>query len=150
MNNTERSRLSWDEYGMTLAYSASLRSPDPYVQVGAAAFREDHSTLSTGYNGAPAGAEIDWTDRDARRPFVIHAEENCLKYSNLGEPYYLYVTLSPCKECLKLAGELKVREIVYDELYLKDPLDFELAASLGISLRQLSLPSYILNFKGKI
>ena len=50
MNPTEKKRPSWDEYGMLLAYAAAERSPDPHVAVGAAAFRSDRSTLSTGYN----------------------------------------------------------------------------------------------------
>lgn len=149
MNNTERPRLDWDQYGMLLAYTAAQRSPDPYVAVGAAAFRVDRSTVSTGYNGAEAGVELDWSDRDARRPYVTHAERNCLKYARVGEPYYLYITMSPCKECLNRAIKYGVREIVYDQPYDRGTDSFEEAARLGITLRQLSLQNYSLDLKSK-
>jgi dCMP deaminase len=139
MNKTEKSRPSWDEYGMMLAYTASTRSPDPYVNVGAVAFREDRSTVSTGYNGAASGVEIDWSNRDARRPFVVHAERNCLKYAKEGEPYYLYVTLSPCLECLGVAKTYGVKEIIYSQVYERDASALTKAEEYGISIRQLSL-----------
>jgi hypothetical protein len=149
MNNTERPRPSWDEYGMLQAYTAALRSPDPYVAVGAAAFRVDRSTVGTGYNGADPGVEIDWSDRDARRSYVAHAERNCLRYAKQGEPYYLYVTLSPCRECLLRAQKYGVKEIIYDQIYEKDTQALAEAESLGIVLRQLSLPKYVIDLKGK-
>jgi dCMP deaminase len=141
MNNTERKRPSWDEYGMLLAYAAAQRSPDPYVQVGATTFKKDRSTAGTGYNGAASGVELDWSDRDARRPFVKHAEYNCLEHSTPGEPYYLYVTLSPCKSCLALAAKFGVQEIIYDQLYYRDIESLTSAKDLGITIRQLSLPN---------
>lgn len=139
MNITERPRLDWDEYGMLMAYAASLRSPDPYVIVGAAAFRKDRSTLATGYNGAAPGVEIDWSNREARRPFVRHAEENCLRYTRKGAPHYLYVTLLPCAACLKKAAAKGVKEIIYGAVYARDESALRDAPLLGISIRQLSL-----------
>lgn len=141
MNNTERLRPSWDQYGMILAHAAATRSPDPYVTVGAAAFRKDHSTVATGYNGAVSGREIDWSDRDARRPLVVHAECNCLKYAKPGEVYYLYVTLSPCSECVELIAAHGVQEVIYDELYLRDFKAFEKAREYGLTLRRCALPN---------
>ena len=47
---------------MELAIAASLRSEDPYVQVGSCILREDMSVASVGYNGAPSGIEIDWVE----------------------------------------------------------------------------------------
>ena len=119
----------------------SLRSPDPYICVGAAAFRINRSTVSTGYNGAPQGVEIDWSDREARRPYVLHAEENCLKYANPGEAHYLYVTMLPCARCLDTAHKHGVKEIIYDELYHRDDSSLTRAVELGIKIRQLSLPN---------
>jgi dCMP deaminase len=139
MNNTERKRPCWDQYGMLLAYAAAERSPDPYIQVGSAAFRLDRSTVATGYNGAPAGVEIDWSDRESRRPFVDHAEYNCLKYCQPGEVHYLYVTMLPCKKCFELIHSFDVKEVIYDRLYHRDHSTLTRAAELGITLRQLSL-----------
>lgn len=124
---------------MMLAYMAAQRSPDPYVTVGAAAFREDRSTLATGYNGAAPGVEIDWSDRDARRPFVVHAEYNCLKYATPGEAYYLYVTMLPCSKCLDIIHAHGVKEVIYDQLYDKDMSSLNRAEKLNITMRQLSI-----------
>lgn len=139
MNSTERNRPDWNEYGMLLAHAASQRSPDPYVIVGAAAFRKDRSTVATGYNGAAAGSEIDWSDRELRRPYVLHAEFNCLRYSKIGEPYYLYVTLLPCSSCLTLAAHYGVKEIFYDQLYDRDTSALTNAPLLGINIQQITL-----------
>lgn len=137
MNPTERKRPDWDEYCMLLAYTAALRSPDPYTIVGAAAFREDRSTVATGYNGALPGIEINWSDREERRPYVIHAEANCLKYAKPGEPYYLYVTMLPCSNCLATAANYGVKEIIYDHIYHRDTSSIDSAKKYGILLKQL-------------
>jgi dCMP deaminase len=142
MNTSERQRPSWDEYGMLLAYAAAQRSPDPYVQVGAAAFRRDRSTLATGYNGPLSGVEIDFSCREARRPHMIHAEHNCLKLCNISEdegPYYLYVTMLPCAQCLNMACAYGVKEIIYDQVYERDMSSLSKAAEYKISLKQLTL-----------
>lgn len=140
MNSTERIRPNWDQYGMILAYAAASRSPDPYKTVGAVAFRKDHSTVATGYNGAQKGEEVDWSDRDARRPFVVHAERNCLEHACLEEVHSLYVTLSPCSECLELMAFYGVKEVIYDEVYERDTEAFAKAKEYDITLRQQSLP----------
>ena len=139
MNATERERPNWDEYGMLMAYTAAQRSPDPYVQVGAASFRADRSTVSTGYNGPLPGEEIDWSDRDLRRPHVIHAEQNCLRRTLEQEPCYLYVTMLPCSKCLELACAYGIKEIIYDKTYDRDNSSLEKAKEYNIRLRQLSL-----------
>lgn len=144
MNATERKRPTWDEYGMLLAYTAAQRSPDPHVIVGAAAFRSDRSTVATGYNGALPGVEIDWSDRDARRPKVIHAEYNCLKYARPGEVHYLYVTMLPCSKCLDLISEYGVKEVVYATVYDKDCSSLTRASELDIIIRQLTLSNELL------
>jgi dCMP deaminase len=136
---------------MLLAYAAAERSPDPHVSVGAAAFRKDRSTVSTGYNGALSGREIDWSDRDARRPYVEHAEQNCLKYAKKGEAHYLYVTMLPCASCLERAKAYEVKEIFYDQTYIRDESTIQKAAEYGINLRQLSLTNeYLLSSHKKV
>lgn len=130
-------RPDWDLYGMSIAYAASLRSQDPYVKVGAAAFREDHSIAATGYNGPPPGVDISWSDRDARRKYVCHAELNCLRYVRPGEAKILYVTLSPCSECIKTIGAFGIAQVIFGELYVRDTCAFDIASVYGISIKQL-------------
>lgn len=108
-------RLTWEEYAVALAQAAALRSEDPYVKVGAAVLRADHSVAALGYNGAPPGVELDWTDRDARRIRVIHAEANALRFVRPGEGALLATTLMPCIECLKLTRAHGIRHVVFAE-----------------------------------
>ena len=95
------SRSTWLQYGVELAKTASLRSEDPFVQVGCCLLREDNSVASLGYNGAPPGIDINWSDRDERRRRVIHAETNALRFIKPGEANRMFVTLMPCPDCLK-------------------------------------------------
>jgi len=139
MNKTERERPNWDVYGMSLAYAARLRSPDPHYQVGACALRQDRSVAATGYNGAPAGVEIDWTDRIKRRGKVIHAEKNCLRYTKRGEVHYLYCTLSPCAKCFEMIRLHGVKEIIFSEIYEMDMTALAIAPSHNIICRQLKI-----------
>ena len=127
-------RPTWDQYGMMLAYTASLRSPDPYKQVGAAALRIDNSVAGTGYNGVPPGVEIDWSDRELRRQYVVHAEVNCLRYCKPSEVAVMYTTLSPCNDCIKTVGAFGIKRIVYSELYHRDQSCFDIAQKYGMTL----------------
>ncbi len=138
-------RPSWDNYGMSLAHMAALRSEDPFCKVGAAALRKDKSLVATGYNGAPPGIVLDWTDRDARRPYVCHAEVNCLKYAKPGEVDTLYVTLSPCMSCLTAIASYRIYRVVYVAPYEKSSESFEAAKKFNIELECLpfNLHEYI-------
>ena len=52
--------------------------------------------LAVGYNGLAAGKKVDesfWLDRGKRRPFMIHAEANCLSLVKRGQVDLLAVTL---------------------------------------------------------
>ena len=132
-------RLSWEEYALNLAFAASKRSEDPYVKVGACALRFDNSVASVGYNGAPQGIEIDWSDREKRRKFVLHGEQNCLKYTLPNECRLIAVTLLPCCSCFNLIASYKIPLVVYSDIYDKDDSAFELAKKFNIELRQVKM-----------
>jgi dCMP deaminase len=88
--------MSWDEYAMSIAEAVAKKSKDPWQKVGAVILREDNSIASVGFNGFPQGQEEDWSDREERRKYVIHAEQNALRYTNPGEGKTLVSTLLPC------------------------------------------------------
>lgn len=134
------SRLSWERYAIRLADAASARSEDPWHRVGACVLRPDHTVAAVGYNGAPPGVEIDWSNRDARRAQVLHAEANALRYVTPGEADLLAATMMPCANCVLLAASYGIKRIVYrDEL---DPQVYDiagtklLAITCGISVTQ--------------
>lgn len=141
MGKGGRKRLNWANTAMKLAYSiAEYRSEDPYVQVGACIIKKDKSML-LGYNGAPSGIDIDWTNRDGRRSRVLHAEANVLNFVKPDEVELLACTHLPCIECLKVITQKKIREVYFSEFlhnYDAD-LTIEMAQEFGINLIQLRL-----------
>ena len=130
------SRLNWLDYGIELAKTAALRSEDPFIQVGCCLFRPDNSIASLGYNGAPPGIDIDWSNRDERRKRVIHAETNALRYVNPGEADNLFVTLLPCGDCIKNVASYGIKQVFYIKTYNFDKTAVELASEFGIKLTQ--------------
>jgi len=115
-------RLTWPEYALELAFAAAKRSEDPFIKVGAAVLREDMSVASVGYNGAPSNVQIDWLDRDARRPYVIHAEANALRYATIKDTRngLLAVTHFPCANCLTIIAAHGFNQIVFSD-YIDGP-----------------------------
>ena len=135
-----RKRLSWGQTAMKLAYNiAEYRSEDPYVQVGACIIKKDKSML-LGYNGAPSGVDIDWSNRDSRRIRVLHAEANVLNFVKPGEVELLACTHLPCIECLKVIAQKKITTVYFCE-YLDNydsDATIEMAREFGINLIHLS------------
>src|SRR5437762_9314780 len=103
-----RKRLSWEETALRLAFNiAEYRSEDPYVQVGSVIIKTDNQIL-IGYNGAPTGIEIDWSNRDERRKRVLHSEENTLLGVKRGETKIMAVTALPCERCMRLIANKSI------------------------------------------
>lgn len=137
-------RLSWSEYAMKLAETASTRSEDPYRKVGTCLLRPDHSIAALGYNGAPPGVEVDWSDRDKRRAWVIHAEANALRYVEPGEVALMASTLMPCNQCILLASSYGIKQIIYREeldprYYDRDQI-LDIAFACGIEITKEGEP----------
>jgi dCMP deaminase len=130
-------RLSWEQYALRLAHVAAMRSEDPYVQVGAVALRSDHSVAAIGYNGAPSGVAIDWGCRDARRPYVVHAEINALRYVKPYECSLLVVTLAPCSSCLTVIATYGIKRICYQNDYVDFALTQRMAEVFGIEFKKI-------------
>ena len=121
----ERQRRSWSEYAMTLATVAAQQSQDPYVQVGVAVLRRNNTVAGLGFNGPPPGVEIDWTDRDRRRPLIVHAEQNALRHSTPEELVggMLVSTHRPCAACTSMIASYGIRTVFY--LFENDPKTYD-------------------------
>ena len=135
-------RLNWSEYALALAKTAALRSEDPWLKVGAVVLRSDRSVASIGYNGAPSGVSLNWDDRESRRPYVIHAEANALRYVTPSDTRggLLAVTHRPCMNCLPLISAYGIKEVFYlgeinQETYPPDQLN-RIADRLGIHVKK--------------
>lgn len=135
-------RISWNEYALQLAEVASLRSPDPYKKVGACALDHENRVIGLGYNGLAKGKEVDnnfWSDREKRRPFMIHAEMNLLSLLRRGECKVLASTLLPCSCCANIIAAHDVKTVVFSEIYLNDNAAFDIFQFHGIELIQIGL-----------
>lgn len=106
-------RLTWEQTALNLAFDiARYRSEDPYVKVGACIIKKDKSII-LGYNGAPKGMTMDWSNRDERRKWVFHAESNVLNRILPGEAELLAVTHIPCVDCLKVIKQKEINTVYY-------------------------------------
>jgi dCMP deaminase len=126
---------------MELAKTAALRSEDPYRKVGACLMRADHTIAALGFNGAPAGVDLDWTDRDERRQWMLHAEANALRYVTPGEVKTVVTTSLPCAPCMLLIASYGIKEVYYmeelDPAVYDKALILEIASRSGISVERM-------------
>lgn len=139
-----RQRLTWQETALHLAFDvARYRSEDPYIQVGACIVKLDRSII-LGYNGAPKGMDLDWSNRDERRKWVFHAEANVLNRVLPNEIQLLAVTHMPCVDCLKIIKQKAINDVYYAvELPQYDPESVkQLALKYQINLIRVPLDTH--------
>jgi dCMP deaminase len=134
MNN-----ISWEEWALMLAETAAKKSKDPWAKVGCCLLRSADNTAVLGFNGFPAKMVENWTDRDLRRKYVVHAEQNALRYVVPNECYLAAVTLLPCNDCLKGLASYGIKKVVYKDIYIRDDSTISLAKDFGIELIQIKL-----------
>jgi len=112
--------INWDEYFMSIAYIASLRSKDNRTKVGACIVNPKNRIISTGYNGMPNNCDdsiMPWELEEGlnnKHLYVVHAELNAILHSKIDlEGCKLYTTLFPCNECTKAIIQSGIKEIIY-------------------------------------
>ena len=126
--------MNWNEYALDLAHVAAKKSKDPWRQVGACLLRHDNTVAGVGFNGFPEGMKEDWSDREKRNFYVIHAEQNALRYVRPNECRLIAITLLPCNNCLKAIASYGIRTVVYRDIYERDKTTINLAEDFGIKL----------------
>lgn len=121
-------RPNWNDYFMNIAFLASTRATCDRKKVGAVIVDpNDHSIISTGYNGSPAGMphcddvghemkEIDGRPSCIR---TLHAESNALDFAGAPLPRdgILYGTAMPCYDCAKRIVNARISRVYYAEYY---------------------------------
>ena len=127
VNQTPASdRISIPEYAMKLAKIAAMRSEDAFRKVGAVGLTEDNRIVALAYNGLAPGEEAVpgfWEDRDSRRKFMIHAEQNLCSLVRRNDMKKVAVTTLPCESCANLLAAHGVREVFYGEDYAGESLE---------------------------
>lgn len=112
---------------MAMATLIAKRSKDPNTQVGAVIVSKYDRILSIGYNGFPNGCsdkDFPWareaeSEYDTKYPYVVHAELNAILNfrgdTKALEGSTLFVTLFPCRECVKAIIQSGISRIIYLE-----------------------------------
>jgi len=135
-------RKTWEEYALLLAQSASSRSEDPYNRVGACALGYNNRVLGVAYNGLVSGKKVSksfWQDRDSRRPYIIHAEQNILSLFKRGEARLLACTLLPCSDCARLICSWEIPVVCYIDDYQRDSGALDIFKFYNIKLKKIKL-----------
>ncbi len=171
----KHTRPDWDETFMMLAKILAKRAACRYHEIASVFVDEDHRIVATGYNGPSRGdshclevgcAKVDGdpVTKELKRCRGAHSEINAIM--NAGNPTRLknstlYVTSSPCYDCMKALNNLGVKRIVYFEEYErvkagntgteKENEVKELANKRGIILEKFSgnLENFKNTFEGK-
>jgi dCMP deaminase len=109
--------MTWDEYFLAIAETVSIKSKDCSTKVGAVVVDDKNRIVSVGYNGFPRGIEDKQErliDRELKKIWMIHAEENALLFAQRSvEGYTLYThPFSPCSKCSRLIIQAGIKRVV--------------------------------------
>lgn len=131
----------WNDYFMNIAAAVATRSKDLNTKVGAVLVDRDMRIISTGFNGFPPGADEspdNWLKPSAYSR-IIHAEVNAIARARCDlRGHFLYVTLQPCRECLKLIAAVGIDRVFFRDEYAKESAEsYLLARFFGIDLVQI-------------
>ena len=153
-------RPDTDEYFLKIASVVAERATCRRHHVGAVAVKNKH-ILSTGYNGAPAGAkdclEIGCLRDELGIPSGerheicrgIHAEQNVIIQASLHgvslEESTIYCTHSPCVLCAKMLVNAKIKRLVSFGSY-KDSAFADLFREADIEVEVKKRPSSQIEF----
>ncbi|MFA6492576.1 MAG: deaminase [Patescibacteria group bacterium] len=158
----KRPRISWDEFFMDIAVTATNRISCIYVKAVAIFVDDLHRIISIGYNGPTRGdvhcnevgclkVHGDPITGKIKRCNGIHAEINAIINSgdvNQLRGSTLYITVFPCYDCMKALNNLGVKKIIYLNDYLRildgsdgkattaEPESRELAEKRGIIIEK--------------
>lgn len=155
-------RSGWDETFLMLAKILAKRSACRYHEIASVFVDEDHKIVATGYNGPTVGdvhclevgcAKVDGNPKTGKleRCRGAHSEINAIMNAANSQKLKnstLYVTSSPCYDCMKSLNNLGVKRIVYLEEYQrmkkgnkgieKETEAKDLAKKRGIKLEKFS------------
>lgn len=110
-------------------------------QVGALIVK-DRMIISDGYNGTPSGFDNCCEDELGKTHwYVLHAEANAIlklaRSTQSAMDATLYLTLSPCKDCSKLAVQAGIKKVVYVDEY-SDNAGIEFLQEHGVSVLRIA------------
>jgi dCMP deaminase len=134
----------WD-YCLEIAAVVARRSTCPRLSVGAVIVTPEYQIISTGYNGAPAGADhccdkgcaMDEAGHCTR---AVHAEANAIvqaaRHGAATRGCFMFATHQPCLRCTHLIINAGIKLVAYTEAYKDDATVAELARLCEVNLSQ--------------
>jgi dCMP deaminase len=153
-------RPNFDEYCLKIASVVGERSTCRRHHMGAIAVRDKH-ILTTGYNGAPAGAKDclelgclrdEQGIKSGERTEIcraIHAEQNVIIQAGLHgvslEGATVYCTHTPCVLCAKMLVNARIARFVSFGKYADDRF-IEIFKEAGIKVEMRDRPSDMISF----
>ena len=157
----DRQFVSWDQYAMSLAFMAAMKSKDLSSKVGATILGPDNDIRSLGYNGFPRGVDDQIPER-YQRPlkyqYTCHAESNAIH--NAGNKPYgckMYITSFPCTNCTMSIIQERLSEVIvhpsYRMMATKDwneswEISKTMLKEAGIKLREYDGPPLVTRIIG--
>lgn len=131
-------RPTWKEMFFEIAKVVATRSKDPKTKVGAVLVK-NNCIIGIGYNGEPKGFkyEFNWNSEE-KYDYVIHAELNAISNAcSIGanvKDADIYLTLSPCVNCIKLLIQHGIKNVYFLNKYKDYDLSRKIASNANINL----------------
>ena len=140
MKMKKKKQEKYDKAYLRMALEWAKLSYCKRKKVGAIIVKEN-MIISDGYNGTPSGFDNECEDQDGNTFwYVLHAEANAIlktaRSNHNCNGATLYLTLSPCKECSKLAHQAGIKRLVYIDKY-KDTSGLNFLEEAGVELVQI-------------
>lgn len=117
-------RLNKTEYFMGIAEAVSLRSHDSQTKVGGILVKnQDDAIIATAFNGFVRNApdHLLPTTRPDKYQFMTHCEANiishCSRHGISSLDTTLYITLSPCTQCVRQLYNAGIARVVFRDKY---------------------------------
>tara|TARA_B100000902_G_scaffold399457_1_gene470393 strand:- start:3884 stop:4351 length:468 start_codon:yes stop_codon:yes gene_type:complete len=116
-------RINWDQYFMSIAILASVRSPCSRLNVGCVIVKNKR-VISMGYNGFLPNATHNSIIVNNHEQATVHAEQNSISdAANRGvsvDGSIAYITHYPCINCFKILVASGINKIKYLKDYKND------------------------------
>ena len=113
---SKKERINWDQYFMSIAILASVRSSCNRLKVGCV-FVKNKRVISMGYNGFLPNAKHNSIVINNHEQATIHAEQNAISdAANRGvsvKESTAYITHYPCINCFKIIAAAGIKNVKY-------------------------------------
>ena len=133
--------MTWQELYIEIAKTVAKKSKDPRTKVGACLVK-DGCVIGIGYNGEPRNFKYNFNwNSEEKYDYVIHAEMNAIANAqSIGVSVVdadIYLTLSPCHECIKLLIQNRIKNVYYLKEYKDIELTKKIAEYSNINLERI-------------